>query len=98
MTVTVCHDTIACPACGQHRHVTGRQRRRAASQGGIACATCRGHSPLAVKTDSLDRHLRYWLRTYGTPVPAGQTPAQFIAAGGAPHDLVRLATDIFPPR
>ena len=87
------HDTITCPGCGGKRQVTHRQRRRANSEGGILCATCRGGS--AVRRCS-DADIRYWLEAYGS-APAPRTPVrQHIAAGGAPPELVALARSIFP--
>lgn len=93
MTVTVARDTIVCPKCGSQRIVTFRQRRRATSEGGILCTTCRGIGPTRSYTED---HLRFWLDRYGTPCPADMPVRTFIAAGGAPEALVKLAHDIFP--
>lgn len=84
--------TIQCPRCGEHRVVTHRQSRRARSEGGILCTACRGGSEVRQHADS---DLRYWLHAYGAK-PAPKTPVrQFIAAGGAPPELVELAQAIF---
>lgn len=95
MPISVANDTCVCPSCGKQRIVTVRQARRAHQQGGIPCQTCRGLNPSRYKVKDTD--LRYWLNRYGTRVPHNTPVRDFIAAGGAPHDLVNLAQTIFPP-
>lgn len=85
--------TIRCPGCGQHRVVTHRQHRRARAEGGILCSACRGSAPTRQFKDA---DLRYWLTAYGATPAARQPVRQFIAAGGAPAELVELARAIFP--
>lgn len=94
MAVTVMRDTIVCPGCGSQRVVTHRQRRRAhARDGGILCSICRGFG-VTRAYDEAD--LRFWLRRYGTPCPPGTPVRQFLAAGGAPQELIDLAQQVFP--
>lgn len=93
MTVTVARDTIVCPKCGSQRVVTLRQRRRSLSEGGILCAICRG---IGTTRSFSDEDLRFWLRRYDAPCPRDVPVRQYIAAGGAPPELVELARDAFP--
>ncbi len=64
---------------------------RASAEGG-RCHGCRG---LPGPARNLDADLRFWLVAYGARVPAGTTAAEFIAAGGAPPDLVSLGRTIW---
>jgi hypothetical protein len=93
MTVTVMRDTITCPGCGSQRVVTLRQRRRSTQMGGIPCTNCRGGKNTRSCSES---DLRYWLRRYGVTCPTDTPVRQFIAAGGAPHELVQLAQECYP--
>ena len=95
MTVTVMRDTICCPKCGSERLVTHRQARRSNSLGGILCTTCRGIGPSRRHNDD---DLHFWLNRYGTTCPTDMPVSTFIAAGGAPPELVQLAQAVFPPR
>jgi hypothetical protein len=93
MTVTVMRDTIVCHGCGGQRVVTHRQRRRSIQVGGILCNTCRGVSQTRKHSES---DLRFWLRQYGVTCPTDTPVREFIAAGGAPHELVQLAQEVYP--
>lgn len=93
MTVTVMRDTIVCHGCGGQRVVTHRQRRRSLQVGGILCKSCRG---ISATRKTSDRDLRFWLQRFGVNCPADTPARDFIAAGGAPHDLVQLAQEVYP--
>jgi hypothetical protein len=93
MTVTVMRDTIVCPGCGGRRVVSARQLRTSRLRGGILCTSCRGGSSTRTCKDG---DLRFWLGTYGVEVPLGVPVREFIAAGGAPRDLVELARECYP--
>lgn len=93
MSVTVARDTIVCPRCQSQRIVSLRQRRRAVSEGLGLCSTCRG---VRDTRPFKDEHLSYWLDRYNAPCPQGQTPSEFIAAGGCPPELKELAMDCYP--
>lgn len=93
MTVTVARDTIVCPRCGSQRIVTTRQRRRSLADGGIPCSNCRGIGQTRGFTDN---DLRFWLRRFDCPCPTDVPVRTFIAAGGAPAELVELAKAVYP--
>lgn len=96
MTVTVMRqskNTIACPGCGKQRVVTIRQSRRSTQVGGILCVTCRGGQTTRTSSDA---DLRFWLDRFGAECPKDVPVRQFLAAGGAPHDLVQLAQECYP--
>jgi transposase-like protein len=89
---TAVHPHVRCPSCGHTRVVTARQARRvrAGEHNGV-CRDCRGH-----RKPSTDENLRFWLERYGTTPAAGVSARATIVAGGAPHELVILATTVFP--
>lgn len=94
MAISVARDVIVCPRCGGERIVTQRQSRRAQAQGGgILCSVCRGGGTTRAFSE---RDLRFWLNHFGAPVPRGVPARKFIAAGGAPPELVDLAHTLFP--
>lgn len=93
MAVTVARDTIVCPGCGSQRRVSDRQARMSRTRGGIPCTNCRGISPTRKATES---DFRFWLRHFGVDAPRGTPVREFIAAGGAPHELVQLAQEVYP--
>lgn len=93
MAVTVARDTIICPGCGGRRIVSDRQVRFARSRGGIPCANCRGVSAGSKVSDS---DFRFWLRRFGVNAPRDMPVREFIAAGGAPPDLIELAQQCNP--
>jgi hypothetical protein len=95
MSVTEARAAVTCPTCNTQRVVTDRHARRARTIGGIPCQTCRGRTPL--RAQATEQGLRFWLKAYGTNVPQGHTAASFIAAGGAPPELVDLARTLYPP-
>lgn len=93
MAVTVAREVITCHQCGGHRTVTDRSRRRSEQAGGIACASCRG---VGATRRCSDGDLRFWLRRFGAAPPRGMPVREFLAAGGAPAELVELARETFP--
>jgi hypothetical protein len=94
VTVTVARNTITCPKCGSQRIVSHRQSRRATSpQGSGLCSNCRG---IGTTRRFKDEHLHFWLNRYDTTCPPDMPVRTFIAAGGAPAELVELARDAFP--
>ncbi len=93
MAVTVARETITCHGCGSHRVVSDRSRRRSEQQGGILCGECRG---VGLTRRVADSDLRWWLRVYGVNPARGTPIRQFIAAGGAPQELVELAREVYP--
>ena len=95
MTVTVARNVISCKSCGSNRVVTDRHARRARQQGGISCVRCRGGGSL--RHQATEEAFRFWLRSYGVQVPKGESARAYIAAGGAPPELVELARSVYPP-
>ncbi len=96
MTVTVMREQsrITCPRCTTERVVSPTWSRRSAKQGGTLCASCRGRGKVRQHRES---DLRFWLNAFGVSVPARTPVRQFLAAGGAPPELVELARQVWPP-
>lgn len=83
---------VRCPRCGSTRVLSPRHARRvrAGVHNGL-CSACRG-----VRREVSEPNLRFWLDAYQAPCPAKTPVRQFIAAGGAPDELVTLARTIWP--
>jgi hypothetical protein len=96
MTVTVMREQsrICCPGCHSSRVVSPTWSRRSAKAGGTLCTSCRGRQSVRKHRES---DLRFWLSAFGVVVPARTPVRQFLAAGGAPPELVELAKQVWPP-